>query len=252
MVLLAVAAVVAGSYELSQGNERGFVGLAVALGAAAAIPWYLRPNKTADPSAAVVDGRAEPGLVFVYSTSRIRAATAAMAVLTAGMIALALWPETIATGMPLARPIGVVGAIFAGGMSTIGVANSRKGGSFALTPTGVFNGRAGYGSFVPWEVVDRVSRTEVKGTPLVALFVSDRDAIEVRGFARWLTRLDTGVYGDVTTSPWALRVDPDVLVAAIRHYLEHPADRRELGTHRAVERFRAIARPAPAPVSVRP
>ncbi len=134
------------------------------------------------------------------------------------------------------------------GFWMVSMAVAVAGAGVASLSSGRERGIAGLAlGFVPWEAVVRVARTEVNRTPLAGVFVSDRALMQTTGAARILARLDSGSYGDLIASPWALRADPDALVETIRHYLEHPEGRRELGTHRAVERFEEIVRATSRP-----
>lgn len=239
---LAVAGV---AFILSGERVKGLAVVAMGLALLATVPLRVPTPRRELPVVAPVDGTVEAALVFRYSVRMVRAGTISTGLFTAVMIAVALWPDEIADGEPLVRPAGVIGTVLLGGMFLVGVANSRHGGSLALTPRGLWNGRRGFGVFVPWDIVEEVVSAEIPGTPLIGVYVTDRGSIQTSRVARFFFRLNRGRVGDVTLAPTIFQVEPAWVLATIRHYLEHPGDRRELGTAAAVTRFVQIAHATP-------
>lgn len=235
--LTVAGAVIALGDDLLVGVGAAFLGLAML----AALPTTIPVSRRELPEVAPADGTSEAALVFRYSGRAVRAGTVSMGLFAAVMAMLALWPDEIAPGEPFARPLGIVTALFLGGMFVIGLGNSLHGGCLALSPRGLRNGRPAFGLFVPWEAIEDVAATETRGIPLIGIFVSDRRSIGTTRLGRLLLRLDRGRSGDVTLSPAVFQVEPAWVLETIRHYVEHPADRQELGTPAAVERFVRIA-----------
>jgi hypothetical protein len=230
---------------LGDDGIEGIAAIAFGLALLTAVPSGVPSARRELPVVAPVEGTADTALVFRYSTRAMRAGTVSMGLFTVVMAALALWPEELADGDLVARLVGAAGTVLLGGMFLLGVANSRHGGSLALTPAGLRSGRPGFGVFVPWDAIEGVAATQTVGTPLIGVYVKDRGAIEATRMARLLLRLDRGRAGDVTLSPAVFEVEPAWVLATLRHYVEHPEDRRELGTAAAVTRFVQMAHDTP-------
>ena len=213
-------------------------------------PAMLPRRPGVEPVVSQVAGTAESGLVFRRSRARVRSVVGGLGLF--GLSFALMWAsvEAFVDGaddrfLRIVAPLGAVlfGAMFVNGLRGL------DGGQLALTPRGVRFSQGGSVFFVPWESIVGVRATAMRSRPgggrepLIGMDLTTRDAVETSAVSRLLLKLTPRAYGDVTVAPRLFEVDPALVLATLRHFHENPAERQDLGSERALQRFGAIARP---------
>jgi hypothetical protein len=249
MALAGGVATIVGAMSLGGGDPGGVT--FVAMGMAMIVVASLRAPARTDalPAAApVVPG--ESGLVFRYSERRARRAAVAIALFMVAAAAMAIWPETFSGRRErVARPAGIVAAVAAAATLGSGV-GGRPGAAVVLTPARIAHETGRFKTAVRWEsVADVRAASGYGGEPVVAVDATDARAVEASAAARIVTPFVRWSVGHVALHPQALEVEPAALLLVVRHYWQHPEDRAELGTQRAVERYRESVRASRPPAA---
>ncbi|WP_026403177.1 hypothetical protein [Actinomadura rifamycini] len=165
----------------------------------------------------------------------VRPATATAAVLFgAGALGMFLSPDPAVGADPVMLAIGTV-LVVAG----IVAAAARTGFRGVVLAPGLVVVRTalfGRSERLAWEDVLDVIVYEAQGGPAFALVPVDLDVFGTDRRDRLRAAFGEG---RVEVHAGRFGVDPALLLLALRHYLHHPGDRRELGTREAVERIRA-------------
>ncbi|RSN68121.1 hypothetical protein [Actinomadura sp. WAC 06369] len=187
-------------------------------------------------------GERHRGVVFPVRWSYRIALPLMLAAFGAGSAALSGTADPAVAGDPILLLIGAVLLAWSP-RCLVGVLGFR---GVLLTPEAVVvrSGMHRTALRLPWREIDGVVPYERSGEggkehKLIALTVLDASHLRVR----WWPRVKYRYFGvrDAETTVHAGRfgADPALLLLALRHYLDHPADRPELGGREAVERIRA-------------
>jgi len=179
-------------------------------------------------------------LVFPASPTRLwigAAATAAWA--TAGVL-MAMNADSF-TGRWSEGSVLVLGIVMAalfGVLAVLALVGVARGTFLALLPNGILV-RARLGStFVPWEAMTEFGVADVRGNPFIGIAVSDPEAVETSGPARWSmrARVSRHLAGFDLTFPAAILAVPlEVVTRTVLHYLERPQERADIGSELPAE-----------------
>lgn len=236
--------------------------------------WHLRPGRNALVAGAALVFAAILGAVAISAWRQEKyAAAALLAVVAAGFLGLAVpWrrrrpPRLVEdeSGRGLLLPLGApgpgptLGALVIGPLlvlgGVVGLVDGQWGGLVAVLAGGVVllglyaalratriedRGVA----LVPDGIVVRTSRTPVRLAWSDVTGVRAHWRRRVRGLYptpdepvhNWLTFEVAGTGQGVSIDPTTFACDPELALAVIRHYLDHPDDRAELGTERSLLR----------------
>ena len=122
----------------------------------------------------------------------------------------------------------------------------------ALTPQGISNRQGFLGSVIPWEAIEKVEVTGFGSEDFIVVEVSDESHVHTSGGERLLMAVNRRLLGDAEEGgaqdpPWSvtyparyLEADPDLIVKVIRHYLQSPEQRTELGTEASLRRVEEL------------
>lgn len=192
-------------------------------------------------------GRDQAALVFPLVRSRLLLTTVACLGFAGAGAIMAVMAEAFVDpgedpGWP--RFIGVSCAVLGAGGALAGIRNGVFGRTYlALTSDGIlFHSPVG-SSYVPWDDVTEAGLFEMSHNMFLGISVSDPAAVETSG-PRWLHQANRGLSGwDLSFATSTIAVDPAVLEETVRHYLQHPEARRELGTPVSEARLGPAAEP---------
>ena len=98
---------------------------------------------------------------------------------------------------------------------------------------------------IPWGAIQQVRATEVTtyargvavSEPLVAVDLSDPQAISTGPLERLLLPVNRRLAADITLPVRTLDIDPALLYEALRYYHQHPQARAELATQDGLARL---------------
>ena len=108
------------------------------------------------------------------------------------------------------------------------------------------------GTTLPWTAVVDVQPADIRldarsPAPVVAIWVSDRDALINPTLARFIYKHDKRRFSfDTQIVVRGLLASPFALLAAVTFYAEHPDRRAELASHVALDRLRSLISADPA------
>jgi hypothetical protein len=237
-----------------QGAERG-AGAAIALFFLACLltaPLFAPGRRRGRPRLETlrVGDRHELGILVPYSAWRTVMLLAAIACLALAMLGFVVFADAFADGPgePL-WPLRLLGAFGAAFFGLGGVMVARRGWGrrwrMLLSPSALIIAAGGAHTVVPWDAIQRVRATEVRsyvggvrvGEPLVGIDVSDPQAIQTGRLGRLLLPLNRRLAADLALPVRTMDLDPQLLVAALRYYRQHPQARAELATDAGLARL---------------
>jgi hypothetical protein len=237
-----------------QGAERG-AGAAIALFFLACLltaPLFAPGRRRGRPRLETlrVGDRHELGILVPYSAWRTVVLLAAIACLALAMLGFVVFADAFAdgSGEPL-WPLRLLGAFGVAFFGLGGVMVARRGWGrrwrVLLSPSALIIAAGGARTVVPWDAIQRVRATEVRsyvggvrvGEPLVGIDVSDPQAIQTGRLGRLLLPLNRRLAADLALPVRTMDLDPQLLVAALRYYRQHPQARAELATDAGLARL---------------
>jgi hypothetical protein len=222
-----------------QGTDRIWGAISLLFFGAGGIAVYAPKGKKtggAVASTVVHGGQVLPALVFELDPRRHRIRTvASLAFGMSGGIMAAFAGEMGEAGTRYSpawlRIVGIMLLVFAGGAGLMGLRSWGSISRLALLRDGLLSDVASTSTFVPWDAIASVGVFSMHGNEMLCMQVNDRRRIEAGRVTKALVPVSAWLSpADLSHQLDAFIAEPEVVVATVLRYFEHPEERDRLGS----------------------